>query len=244
MIMVRRLVAGELDVAICVTEGLVAGVAQNPELCLFGTYVESPLPWAISVGVGAKYSSIDDLAFGATFGISRAGSGSEVMAKYACSLYEWKGAPKFKVLGDVNGLIGGVQEGQADAFLWERTTMQRHYDRNEVRYLGTVRPPWPAFSFGATREFVQGSARVQGFLEGVRVAIGRFMDLDASEREAFVVDTLGYSTSDVQQWLGYVRFSGDCAVDPKRTQAVVAALQRAGVIDQIDAADIVAPLPI
>ncbi|KAJ2851963.1 hypothetical protein IWW36_000736 [Coemansia brasiliensis] len=43
--MVKRVVAGELDVAICVTEGLVAGIGNNQDaqLKLFGTYVESPL---------------------------------------------------------------------------------------------------------------------------------------------------------------------------------------------------------
>ncbi|KAJ1933533.1 hypothetical protein EC988_009088, partial [Linderina pennispora] len=46
--MIKKLVAGELDIAICVTEGLVAGIGKNPDLRLFGTYVDSPLPWAVS----------------------------------------------------------------------------------------------------------------------------------------------------------------------------------------------------
>lgn len=41
--MVKRLVSKELDIAICVTEGLVAGINHNKELALFGTFVESPL---------------------------------------------------------------------------------------------------------------------------------------------------------------------------------------------------------
>ncbi|KAJ2814710.1 hypothetical protein IWW50_007053, partial [Coemansia erecta] len=152
--MVRRLEAGDLDVAICVTEGLVAGIGDNG-MKLFGTYVDTPLPWAVSVKHGSKYASLDDLAFGATFGVSRDGSGSDIMARYMGSHFEWPEAPRTCVLGDINGLIRGVQSGEADAFLWERTTMQRHYAKSEVAYLGTVRPPWPAFSYAALGPFIR-----------------------------------------------------------------------------------------
>ncbi|KAJ2768532.1 hypothetical protein GGI18_005575, partial [Coemansia linderi] len=119
--MIKKLISGELDVAICVTEGLVAGISNTKEadIRLFGTYVDSPLPWAASVNTKSPFGSLDDLAFGATFGISREGSGSQVMAKFAASQYEWKEPPKFKILGDVNGLVAGVQSGEVDAFLWE-----------------------------------------------------------------------------------------------------------------------------
>ncbi|KAJ2613218.1 hypothetical protein H4S08_002337 [Coemansia sp. RSA 1365] len=230
--MVKRLVAGELDVAICVTEGLIAGIANNKDadLRLFGTYVESALPWAVSVAQDSKFSTLDDLAFGAIFGISRIGSGSEVMARYASSAYEWK-APRFEVLGDIDGLVRGVQEKRVDAFLWERTTMQRHYDRNEVRYLGTVRPPWPAFSFGAREHFIRENSQLLcKFREAVSCAVQKFMEMEEKQRLTFVCEKLGYSQEDVRNWAAYVCFSKDMAVDQKRVERVSAALHRAGVV--------------
>ncbi|KAJ1848437.1 hypothetical protein LPJ70_001027 [Coemansia sp. RSA 2708] len=241
--MVKRVVAGELDVAICVTEGLVAGIGNNREsgLKLFGTYVDSPLPWAVSVKADSELCTVDDLAFGATFGISRPGSGSEVMARYASSQYEWAGPPKFAVLGDVHGLIRGVQDGRADAFLWERTTMQRHYTQGAVRYLGTVRPPWPAFSYAALSPFIGAhGARLRRLQQWAGAAAARFMgEIGEQQRAAFVCQALGYAAEDVAAWAAYVQFSGDGAVDTARIGKAVAALERAGVVAGLGPADVV-----
>ncbi|KAJ1964607.1 hypothetical protein GGI12_001312 [Dipsacomyces acuminosporus] len=233
--MVKKLVAGELDIAICVTEGLVAGIRNNADsasLKLFGTYVNSPLPWAASVAVDSKFVTMDDLAFGATFGISRKGSGSEVMARYAASAYEWAGQPKFEVLGDVHGLVAGVQQGKVDAFLWERTTMQRHYASSEVRYLGTVRPPWPAFSFGATHEFIaRNGDTIKALIDTIGRAQAQFMAAESAElRTGFVCDKFGYSKADAEQWADYVQFNESGSVDESKIRAVTNALKRAGVI--------------
>ncbi|KAJ2724488.1 hypothetical protein GGI07_001919 [Coemansia sp. Benny D115] len=240
-LMVKKLCAGELDVAICVTEGLVAGVNKNKDLCLFGTYVDTPLPWAVSVATDAAYSTVDDLAFGATFGISRPGSGSEVMARYAASKYEWANQPKFAVLGDVHGLVEGVQQGQADAFMWERTTMQRHYAANQVRYLGTVRPPWPAFSYGARSEYVQANAaRVKELVAKICRVTGAFMAAEKNEEAlAYVCRELGYQRADAEQWKGYVGFSADGSVDDERVGAAIRALTRAGVVEDCSISDVV-----
>ncbi|KAJ2867841.1 hypothetical protein GGH94_000509 [Coemansia aciculifera] len=232
--MIKKLVAGELDIAICVTEGLVAGIGNTKEadLRLFGTYVDSPLPWAASVNIKSAFSSMDDLAFGATFGISREGSGSQVMAKFAAFQYEWKEPPKFKILGDVNGLVAGIQNGEADAFLWERTTMNRHYAKDEVRYLGTVRAPWPAFSFGARKEFIENnSALIDQLLCAIGSNARAFMDSGNDQiREEYVCGALGYSQEDYRQWMGYVVYNFGGQVDRRKIGAVVKTLVKAGVM--------------
>lgn len=182
---------------------------------------------------------MDDLEFGARFGISRPGSGSEVMAKYAASKYEWREKPKFEVLGGVEGLVRGIQEDRADVFLWERTTMQRHYQREEVRYLGTVLPPWPAFSYGGRREFIEANRdKLQSLLRKIGHLQETFMDAGNEEvRTEFICRMLGYAAEDVRQWAEYVQYSGEEAqtrVNEKKIQAVVQALARAGVMSQLE----------
>ncbi|KAJ2812643.1 hypothetical protein FBU31_007561 [Coemansia sp. 'formosensis'] len=238
--MLKKLVSGELDVAICVTEGLVAGIGNTKEadIRLFGTYVDSPLP---SVNVKSPFSSLDDLAFGATFGISREGSGSQVMAKFAASQYEWKESPKFKILGDVNGLVAGVQNGEADAFLWERTTMNRHYAQDKVRYLGTVKAPWPAFSFGARKEYIENNgALIDQLLCTIGSNVQTFMDSENDRiREEYVCGVLGYSQEDYNQWMGYVAYNIGGQVDGRKIGAVVKTLVKAGAMATCDATDII-----
>ncbi|KAJ2500424.1 hypothetical protein GGH96_002752 [Coemansia sp. RSA 1972] len=230
--MMRRLEAGELDVAICVTEGLVAGINNNA-IRLFGTFVETPLPWAVSVRVDAAYATLDDLAGSAVFGASRLGSGSEVMARYMASQFEWKHEPDVRVVGDIRALVNGVQTRTIDAFLWERTTMQRHYSQNEVRYLGTVRPPWPAFSYAAQTQFIQANGqRLCAFMQWAQSAARDFMS-NVEQNSSFVCERFGYAQEDVKEWAEYVRYSEDSSVDRAKIAKAVKVLERAGVVQGV-----------
>ena len=68
-----RLKANEIDVAIALTESLIAGIAkQTAEFKLVGTYVTSPLNWAVIVGKESKYQKLEDLR-GEKIGVSRIG---------------------------------------------------------------------------------------------------------------------------------------------------------------------------
>lgn len=68
-----RLKADEIDVAIALTESLIAGIAKRTaEFKLVGTYVTSPLNWAVIVGKDSRYQKIPDLR-GERIGVSRIG---------------------------------------------------------------------------------------------------------------------------------------------------------------------------
>lgn len=74
----------KLDVAIALTEALIAGIAKGrQDIKLVGSYVKSSLVWAVITGSSKeadKYQSIGDLK-GSTIGISRVGSGSQVSSR-------------------------------------------------------------------------------------------------------------------------------------------------------------------
>jgi len=68
-----RIKSNEIDVAIALTESLLAGIAKKTaEFKLVGTYVTSPLQWAVIVGKDSKYEKLGDLK-GEKIGISRIG---------------------------------------------------------------------------------------------------------------------------------------------------------------------------
>ena len=77
--MIKALKNNELDVIIALTEGLTADISNGSDLKIFGTYVNSPLCWAASVGKNSDLNNIYDLK-GKCFGVSRYGSGSHLMA--------------------------------------------------------------------------------------------------------------------------------------------------------------------
>lgn len=137
--MTKSLDAGALDLAIGLTEGWIAALANgNPSFKLVGKYVETPLCWAISSGGGrGDVGTVADLQGGKALGISRFGSGSYVMGYVLAEQEGWlkgEGEEPFEwvVLDTFAGLraaVNGVHaEGKrADAFMWEHFTSKCVY---------------------------------------------------------------------------------------------------------------------
>jgi ABC-type nitrate/sulfonate/bicarbonate transport system substrate-binding protein len=76
----------EIDIAIALTDPLLAGVAKGvTSYRLVGSYVTTSLRWAVITGRDSRYSSIDDLR-GTTLGISRQGRSVNVLI-WNCSVF-------------------------------------------------------------------------------------------------------------------------------------------------------------
>ena len=73
--MIESLKNKEVDMIVALTEGLVADITKGSNVRILGTYVQSPLCWAVSAGSQSEIHSVGDLK-GGTFAISRYGSGS------------------------------------------------------------------------------------------------------------------------------------------------------------------------
>ena len=78
--MIAALRAGEINVAIGLTEGWVAGLGRKPGAkepgsgySIVGTYVESPLTWAISTGAERLGVKGVEALKGGKLGVSRMG---------------------------------------------------------------------------------------------------------------------------------------------------------------------------
>jgi ABC-type nitrate/sulfonate/bicarbonate transport system substrate-binding protein len=128
------------------TEGFVADLGktnasrETPTYKLVGTYVESPLCWAISVGNKSAINDENELN-GKRVGVSRIGSGSYVMSYVLADQKGWleKSKSPFEVvpLGDFKALRNGVNEGdKADFFMWEHVSYTRA--RETVSYTDFV----------------------------------------------------------------------------------------------------------
>ncbi len=221
-----------VDVVVALTEALIAGIAkkgkQGGEYKLVGSYVRSPLNWAVITGTDAKadrYQSIADLK-GQPIGISRQGSGSQTMACYMAMLQGWDSRKdiSFKVLDTFEGLRDGVNQkpagNEAAAFMWEYVTTLPFVHSGEVRYIGNVPTPWPSWSIAANTEILDGSAHesaLDEFLQKLREAVDQFLQPEAIEKELphkFVVDNFGYKREDVDTWFNAVRYAGDHRPNP------------------------------
>jgi ABC-type nitrate/sulfonate/bicarbonate transport system substrate-binding protein len=102
--MITNLKSKSVDLIVALTEGITADIAKGgSDVRILGTYVASPLCWAIS-GSGDESSGPKDVAGmrGKTFGISRPGSGSQLMAYVLALERGWNPQEdvKFQVVGN------------------------------------------------------------------------------------------------------------------------------------------------
>ncbi|KAL1839101.1 hypothetical protein VTJ49DRAFT_1869 [Mycothermus thermophilus] len=246
--MITALRGGEIDVGIGLTEGWVAGLGKSQEAGdqdggykLVGTYVETPLCWAISTGADRpEIQSVDSLQ-GRKIGVSRIGSGSYVMGYVLADQQGWLSVNKEQaspfsytvVLNTFEHLRKAVNSGEADFFMWEHFTSKRYYDKGEIRRVGEIYTPWSSWKIVATTGLVDGDKldpRVDDLLEKLNLGIKHFND-NQKEAVKFISTELDYSEEDARAWLDTVRFPERTeGVDPAVIIKTVEILRKAGVL--------------
>ncbi|TXT13162.1 hypothetical protein VHUM_01563 [Vanrija humicola] len=232
-----KLANGELDVCIALTDALIAGLANGADsykLC--GRYISSPLRWAIITGKDSKYTEVSQLK-GTTFGISRQGSGSQVMASVLALREGWTKDeyPKFEVKGQFKPLRDAVNSGETSVFLWEWFTTKPYVDSGEVRFIGSVETPWPSWSFAAANK--ANATKVADFLSALQPHVREFDSKGAREGSdiAFVTHTFGQAEADVKEWLQTVKWEHHLPeVSDSVVRTTLTVLEKAGVVKPRD----------
>lgn len=228
-----------MDVVIALTEALIAGIVKKTgNYKIIGTYVTSPLNWAVAVGKESKYHTLADLR-GEKIGISRIGSGSQVMASYMALQQGWvdtKGKVEpinFEVLDTFKNLRDGVNDGRAAAFMWEHFTTKPFL--NELRFIDHVLTPWSSWLLVATPTTLANPTILNGFLDNLTIAIQQFdsPQARAGPSRDFVVNEFDYPRKDVESWLETVTYpKGDIRdVKEHMVRQTLATLVQAGVLE-------------
>ncbi|CAE6410191.1 unnamed protein product [Rhizoctonia solani] len=228
----------EIDVAVALTDALIAGIANGSQAYkLVGSYVSTPLNWAVVTGKGSKYQSIDDLRK-TKLGISRVGSGSQTMASVMAMQQIWIDEdgqveiPEFQVNNNLQGLKDSINDGTTSAFLWEWFTTKPYVDSGEVRFIGSVLTPWPSWLIAAHPERAEPTA-LRNFLGTLTEYVAKF-DSDEQRAQAdidYIRGRFGYPESDIRAWLKTVRWVEDCTAIPGKVIVdTLNILDKAGVV--------------
>ncbi|KIM80503.1 hypothetical protein PILCRDRAFT_822603 [Piloderma croceum F 1598] len=229
---ISRLKNDEIDIAIALTDALISGIANgSASYKLVGSYVSSPLRWAVITGKGSEYEEIAHLKEKdlkrktIDIGISRTGSGSQTMASVMAQEQDWlkDGIElKFHVKNDIDGLIASVNDGSTSAFMWEWFTTKPYTekggpdDTGTVRFIGSVLTPWPSWLIAAH----PSTDRVpiddlNKFLKTLSTYVGRFkLANNRTSTLEFIKDKFGYQAEDIKAWLDSVAYPNNCAEIP------------------------------
>lgn len=231
--MTKALRAGEVDVVLALTEGLVTDLHRGNPSRLLGTYVSTPLTWGVHVRSGnAALQSMADLDKDATYAVSRMGSGSHLMA---CVDAHARGVDPqgllLEVVGGLDGARQALRDEQADVFMWEKFTTKFLVDSGEWRRIGEVPTPWACFSIAATNLALEKSGpQLLRMLEVVR---GEAQSLRASADCAQTIGTMyGQHEEDIVEWLTTVKWASSPVVSSGTLAQVMSALVDAAVLDK------------
>ncbi|KAL8709521.1 MAG: hypothetical protein Q9220_005763 [cf. Caloplaca sp. 1 TL-2023] len=266
--MVEALRKGEVDIAVGLTEGWVAalstvGITKQDEkgeerFKIVGTYVETPLLWAISTG--AEREDITTLKDGGlkgkNIGVSRLGSGSHVMGSVLADQRGWLDGDKagevgkegkgegggggaFEVvpLGNFENLRKGVNDAEvADFFMWEYFTSKRYYNNDPqtkypIRQIGEIPTPWSSWKIVA-RDSLVDSKELEEVLEKINQGI-EYFETHVEESVEFITREMDYEEEDAREWIRGVRFAKDVrGVRRETMEMVVSTLKKAGVVKE------------
>ncbi len=204
---------GKIDLAVALTEGLLADIATYDQTRLLAPFVLSPLRWGIHVAADSDFNSEQDLK-GKTIAISRFGSGSHLMAMLWARSQGWSPEQlKFKAVGGLESLEQALLDKSADLFLWEVFMTLPKVRQGSLRKIAECPTPWPCFMI-ACRHKTADQPEIQTLLQvlySLTAECQQQSEITISE----VAKRYDLSLEDAQTWFSEVKW----ATSPELPQA-------------------------
>lgn len=227
----KKLRNGELDLAVVLTEGIVADIIDGNPSLIVQKYVKSPLIWGIHAG-GNSDVSLEKGFANLRFAISRKGSGSHLMAVVEARNQGIElDDSQFVEVGNFDGAVEALNGGKADVLLWERFTTQPTVDQGKLKRLGETVTPWPCFMIAARQEIlIKHPNKVWNLLWVVRKQCRHFMNMESAPQ--IVADKYGLTLQDATSWFNKTEWEQDVFISKKMINNAVNTLYDASVINQ------------
>lgn len=204
--MCKALRSGDVDIAIVLTEGIIKDIINGNPSKITQVFVKSPLIWGIHVGAKSKFKTIADLER-ATVAISRFGSGSHLMAIVNAYNNGWNiDKLKFKVVGNLQGGIDALTNGEADYFMWEHFTTKPLVDNGTFRRLGDCPTPWPCFVVAVRNEILENHPeKVKEVLDIINNCTKDFKKINNIDKTLSI--RYEQQLEDIQKWLSITEWN-------------------------------------
>jgi ABC-type nitrate/sulfonate/bicarbonate transport system substrate-binding protein len=229
--MCQALREGSLDMAVVLTEGIVADIIKGNPSMIVQKFVKSPLVWGIHAGPKSDLNYLADWSK-IRFAISRPGSGSHIMAHVEANNRGIKLRPdQFVEVGGLTGAVEAISHGKADVLLWEKFSTMPLVEQGVFVRVGECITPWPCFCIAARDELlVKHPEKVWNMLWLIRKISRHFMH---DEQSPEVISK--YYNLDPDQtriWFNQTEWEQDIYISQKMLNNVMNTLLAVGVIDE------------
>ena len=229
--MVKALEAGELDMAILLTEGAVSAIIKGLQAKIVKQYITSPLIWGIHTG---NHSGIENIGAceGRKYAISRFGSGSHLMAMIDAEVRNKKIEEKaFVLVENMPGAIQSLEANQSQVFFWEKYTTKPNVDNGYLRRIGEFITPWSCFQIVASDEILaKHPDKVEAILKTINFTCKQFMTADNSID--MILTHFDMKPEDALAWFYSTEWNTDYTISEKMLENVMYALRKIGNIQQ------------
>jgi ABC-type nitrate/sulfonate/bicarbonate transport system substrate-binding protein len=229
--MTKDLRNGTLDIAVLLTEGMVADIAKGNTAKIISLFVKSPLIWGIHVPAGSAFSDVKQIE-GKRYAISRIGSGSHLMAFVDAQQRGWQlREDQLVVVGGLDGAREAFENNKADIFMWERFMTQPLVDQGEFRRIGECLTPWPCFVIAVRKEVLdQFRVLLQKLLQVVYQATKRFKNNPKAAE--MVCANFGLTPKDAHDWISLTEWAVDNSFPSGTLDKVVQTLHELHLIEK------------
>ncbi|MEY2925451.1 MAG: hypothetical protein RLZZ337_2001, partial [Bacteroidota bacterium] len=202
--MCKKLENNELDLALVLTEGIVAHIHKGGKARIVQQFVKSPLIWGVHASMSFAKSKRN--MGEAKFARSRVGSGSHIMAYVLAEQNRFSiDESNFETVGNIDGAIQAFNEGNADILLWEKFMTQPYVDQGKVERIGECISPWPCFVFVASDSFLtQNSKYLLPLSDCISLANETVMQRKSSVQE--IAEMYNLEIPQVEQWYSSVEW--------------------------------------
>lgn len=214
---------------------MIVGNSNGRKVKLAGTYVSSPLTWAL-VGRPNSSNIVTPIL---RYGISRKGSGSHTMAFYSSMLDKVrdKSSLSFHIANNFSGLRQGLLNNNFDGFLWEIFTTKPFIDNGELGLIKLVPTPWSAFSFVINSDIPEETRNIlyNSVFPALDEAINMFQD-PKNENEMInrICKEHGHKEPDAMLWLSRCTYGNakKFGIDYRHTADSIDILKETGIVDK------------
>ena len=233
--MLEALETNEIDLAIVLSEGAIKhSLCTNGSVRILGTYVNTPLFWGVHVSPTSGIDSMKDLnerISNLTFGVSRFGSGSHLMAiVHAASLGLSDRLPKFQIVNNMDGAAKSMNAGEIDVFLWDIPTADKYTRTGVWNVIGQVSGDWPSFVFvvrqSEDKNILNEIVKIIQLVEDAAAAI----QTGGIESEQYLCAKHGITENQSKEFLDKISWNCKLELSRKVVRTVVDSLRVSGIV--------------
>lgn len=229
--MTKAIANNEIDIAVGLTEGVVAAIINGLEAKIIKQYISSPLIWGIHSGPNSPLKTIGDCD-GKKYAISRIGSGSHLMALIDAEI---RGKQILKenliLIENLQGALNSLKNNETQVFFWEKYTTKPSVDEGLLKRIGEFITPWSCFQMIASNELIKNhSTEIKLLNQVINFSSKQFMKAPNSIEE--VHHRFNLKIEDAYNWFYSTEWTTDENISEKMLENVMYSLKKINTIDK------------